>query len=121
MESGNIPDLNIITSTNSFDNDREMFGAHRARLRSSSGFRADPSALEQISSHFIEIELAEEIIVTGIATQGLGGEWVTEYTMMASQNGKDYVQFRELNHTMKEAVRQREHLYIAFDSEMGLK
>lgn len=121
MESGNIPDLNIITSTNSFGNDREMFGAHRARLRSSSGFRADPSALEQTSSHFIEVELAEEMIVTGIATQGLEGEWVTEYTMMASQNGKDYLQFRELTNTMKKEVRQREHLYTAFDSEIGLK
>ena len=112
MESGNIPDHSIITATNSFDNNREMFGAHRARLRSPSGFRADPSDLKNISSNFIEVELVEEMIVTGIATQGLEGEWVTEYTMMASQNGKDFVQFHELNNIMEEEVRHYIQLFI---------
>ena len=102
MESGRIPNRNIIATTMSFGNNRERFGAHRARLRSLSGYRADPSARNQT---FIEVKLPKEMIVTGIATQGLGGEWVTKYRLIAGQNAKDYVPFRDVNDTVLLKVR----------------
>ena len=106
MESGEIPDRNIVATTSSFSNNREMFGAHRARLRSSSGFRADPSALEQTPFHYISVKLPREMIVTGVATQGLRGEWVTTYTLMASQNGESLVPFRDTNDAIIEKVKK---------------
>ena len=67
MENGDIPDANI----ESFDNkNSEMFGPQRARLRSSSAYRADPSAVKQSSFHFIKVKLPKEMIITGIVTQG---------------------------------------------------
>ena len=106
MESGNIPDGNIVASTSSFGNDQEMFGAHRARLRSPSGYRADPSAVKKVSFHAITVKLPKAMIVTGIATQGLAGEWVTRYRLMASQNENDYVPFRDVNDTKIEKVKK---------------
>ena len=109
MESGEIPNGNIVATTSSFGNDWEMFGAHRARLRSSSGFRSDPSTLEQTPFHFITVKLPREMIVTGVATQGLGEEWVTKYTLMASQNGKPgFVRIRDVNDKLIEKVRNCE-------------
>lgn len=103
MENGDIPDGNLVTATKSFDSIN--FGAHRARLRCSSGFRADPSASQQTSSHFIEVTLDKEKIITKIATQGLGEEWVTEFTMMASVNSKNgFVRFRDFNDSSIEKV-----------------
>ena len=105
MEIGQIPDSNIVASTSIVGNDREIFGAHRARLRSSSGYRADPSAIKKGSFHAIRAKLPKEMIVTGIATQGLAGEWVTKYRLMAGQNDKDYVPFRDVNDTKIEKVK----------------
>lgn len=108
MENGKIPDHNIFASTSSFDNDWEMFGAHQARLRCSSGFRADPSVVEQTSFHYIKVEFPKEMIITAIATQGLGEEWVTEYTLVASQKGEDFVLFRGDNDNIAEKVKTKE-------------
>ena len=105
MENGNIPDRNIVATTSSFGNNQEMFGAQRARLRSSSGYRADPLVVKQTSFHFIRVTLPKEMIITGIATQGLGAEWVTKYQLMAWQNQKDFIRFRDIDATILEKVR----------------
>ena len=112
MENGGIPDRNLVTGTKSFDS--IQFGAHRARLRSTSGFRADPSAVQQTSFHFIEVTLVKAKIITEIATQGLGDEWVAEFTMMASVNSKNgYVRFRDFNDSSIEKVRGTKLLLVS--------
>ena len=116
MESGKIPDSNIVATTRSFGNNRKRFGPPQARLKSPSGYRADPSAVKKTSLHFIEVKLPKEMMVTGIATQGLGGEWVTKYKLMAGQTEKDYVRFRDVN----DAIKVRMLTNSAFSS-MGQK
>ena len=116
MENGKIPDHNISASMSSFDNNWEMFGAHQARLKSSSGFRADPSVVEQTSFHYIKVELPKEMIITAIATQGLGEEWVAKYTLMASQKGEDFVWFRGDNDNITEKVKTKENLLSSLNN-----
>jgi len=104
MQSGEIPDRNIVATTRSFDNDREMFGAHQARLNSTSGYRADPFAVKQTLFHFIEVKLSQEMIITGIATKGLGKEWLTKYKLMSGQKGTGYTRFKDVNDSILEKV-----------------
>jgi len=104
MESGEIPDDNIVATTNIFGNDQEKYGAQRARLRLLSGYRADLSADKERRFHFIKIKLPKETIITGIATQGFEKEWVTKYTMMASQDNR-FVSFRDVDNANPEKVR----------------
>ena len=115
MESGQITDGNIFSSIGSFSNSTNTFGAHRARLRSSSAFRADPLAINENSSNFIGVELNQEMIVTGISTQGFKGEWVTKFKLMALIKNRDsYIYFRGAYDGMTEKVRtqQTNHLFI---------
>jgi len=103
MESGQITDGNIFSSIGSFSNSTNTFGAHRARLRSSSAFRADPLAINENSSNFIGVELNQEMIVTGISTQGFKGEWVTKFKLMALIKNRDsYIYFRGAYDSMTE-------------------
>ena len=71
-----------------------MFGAGRARLTSSSGYRADPKVLSQLideeRSPFLLVHLPKEMVVSGIATQGLGQEWITKYTMYTADDAGNY-------------------------------
>ena len=97
MENGNIPDDNLAATVSSYEgNNSQMFGVHRARLKSSSGYRTHPSALSQDPSPFVVVELPREMIVTGIATQGLGREWVRKYTMFTADNSGALVSFRDV-------------------------
>ena len=106
MESGQIPDSDIVASIRSFGKNTAMFGPHRARLRSSLAFRADPLAVEQWSFHFIKVKLPEEMILTGIATQGFGSEWVSKFKLMATtKNGDSYIHFRDVHSAISEKVR----------------
>ena len=94
MENGDIPDSKIIATVLSYEEDPTMFGAHRARLNSTSGYRADPNALiqarNQSLSPSILVILPKEMVVTGIATQGLGQEWITKYRMFADDGAGTY-------------------------------
>lgn len=101
MENGDIPDSNLAATVNSYENNPTMFGAHRARLNSPSGYRADSSALSQNASPFILVQLPKEMIITGVATQGLGKEWVTKYRLLAADDGGAYVFFRDVNTPVK--------------------
>ena len=94
MANGDIPDGNIIASVASYQEDPTLFGAPRARMQSSSGYRADPKVLSQAideeRSPFLLVTLPKEMVVTGIATQGLGQEWITKYTLYAADDTGDY-------------------------------
>lgn len=83
IQNGKIPDSNIYTTMGTFEDNFLKFGAPRARLMSSSGYRADPASINMIDLYargFV-IVLTKETIVTGIATQGLGEEWIESYHM----------------------------------------
>ena len=94
MENRDIPDSNIIATVTGYEDDPTLFGAHQARLNSSSGYRADPKALSharnQSRSPFLLVILPKEMVVTGIATQGLGKEWITKYRMFADDAAGTY-------------------------------
>jgi len=90
METGDIPDSFITATVPGYGGDLTLFGAHRARLNSASGYRADPKALSRARkesfSPTLLVKLPKEMVVTGIATQGLGREWITKYEMFASDD-----------------------------------
>lgn len=94
MENGDIPDSSIFAPVTGYEEDLTLFGAHRARLNSSSGYRTDPKALSharnQSLSIFLLVSLPKEMVVTGIATQGLGQEWITKYRMFAADDAGNY-------------------------------
>lgn len=98
MESGAIKD-DQITVFSAYNDDFNTYGAQRARLNLKTwpqGHRADPNS----PVTWVKIELKENMIITGIATQGYGdskvGEWIKEYMLLYS-TGKDYLYFKDQN------------------------
>lgn len=83
MEDYSIEDYQIFGGT-SYDGDYARYGSQNARLHSSFGYRAEPSA--DTARDIIVITLNEEMVITGIATQGYGGpgnlEWVTGFYLL---------------------------------------
>ena len=84
-----------------FDNDFELFGAHRARLNLTDwppGYRGNFEPMESGTYPWLEIDLDQRTVITGIATQGYGDdtarEWVTRY-LMSYQKGNDLIFFKE--------------------------
>lgn len=94
MANGDIPDDDIIAAVSGYQEDPTLFGPRHARLNSPSGYRADPKALSQAidqeRSPFLLVYLPKEMVVTGIATRGLGQEWITKYTLYASDYAEPY-------------------------------
>ena len=104
MENGKISDAEIETETNSFDANS---GPEKARLRSPTGYRADPEALNRTLLNYILVKLPKEMIVTGIATQGLGKEWVKKFELLADKNQSELISFKDVvNGTTLKKVRQ---------------
>ena len=90
LQSGDITDQELLAMS-TFKKNFEQFGPQRGRLNLSSAYRADPQSINKdtrFSGAFI-IELPKEKIVTGVATQGFGGEWVTKYRMIFSPGNGD--------------------------------
>lgn len=101
LSNGKIPDSSL-TALSVFNDDFSNYGAHRARLLLNKwppGYRADPKAT---NNSWIKVDFGEPWIITGIATQGYGGntteEWLTEYMLMTS-TGSDYSPIRALNYS----------------------
>lgn len=104
MENGKISDAEIETKTNSFDANS---GPEKARLRSPTGYRADPEALNRTLLNYILVKLPKEMIITGIATQGLGKEWVKKFELLADKNQSELISFKDVvNGTILRKVRQ---------------
>lgn len=101
MEDGGVTNRSIVASTRSFGNNPETFGPQQARLRWSLGYRADPVEVKETSFHFLMVKLPQEMVITGIAKQGLGKEWVTKYELLSRQHETSFVRFREVNGTVK--------------------
>ena len=98
MENGDISDGDIIATVAGHADDPTLFGAHHARLNSWSGYRADPKALSQARNQTLSpsllVILPNEMVVTGIATQGLGREWITKYRMFAGDDAGAYTSIK---------------------------
>ena len=104
MENGEISDADIETETNSLDANS---GPEKARLRSPTGYRADPEALNRTLLNYIKVKLPKETIITGIATQGLGKEWVKKFELLADKDQSELISFKDVvNGTTLKKVRQ---------------
>lgn len=79
MEDNRIKNSQIIGGF-AYNGDYCNFGSQNARLHHSRGFRAEAKTFPP-SANTIEIHFAEGTVITAIATQGYGGEWVTSFNM----------------------------------------
>lgn len=69
-----------VTGGFAYNGDKENFGSQNARLHHPRGFRAEPKTFSP-SANTIGIHFVEEKVVTAIATQGYGSEWVTSFNV----------------------------------------
>ena len=69
-----------ITGGFAYNSDKENYGSQNARLHHPRGFRAQPKTFPP-SANTIGIHFVEEKVITAIATQGNGGEWVTSFNV----------------------------------------
>lgn len=99
MASGAIKNEQI-TASSVYNEEFSKFGAHRARLNLTRGYRAD----RKQSGGWIKVELEKQMVITGIATQGYGDprvpEWTEQYMVMYSKGG-DYLYFQNLEGDLK--------------------
>ena len=79
MEDNRINNLQV-TGGFAYNGDKENFGSQNARLHHPRGFRAEPERFSP-SANTIGIHFAEGKVITAIATQGYGGEWVTSFNV----------------------------------------
>lgn len=80
LENRNIKDAQL-TASSAWNDDKEKFGAHRARLNLARWPQGWTANVED-RSPWLEVELNEPFIVTRVATQGYGGtidQWVEKY------------------------------------------
>ena len=88
MENNYIRDSQIFGGF-AYNGDYSRYGAQNARLHNSYGFRADPSV--KTHSNMIGIDLDEDMVITGIATQGYGDSSVVEWVKSFNLFYKDSV------------------------------
>jgi len=112
MEDYSIEDYQIFGST-AYDGDYVSYGSQNARLHSSFGYRAEPSA--DTARDIIVITLNEEMVITGIATQGYGGpgvlEWVTGFYLL--NTSFEGIRLPVINANGQEMVRYKRN-WLAF-------
>ena len=69
-----------VTGGFAYNGDKENFGSQNARLHHPRGFRAEPKTFSP-SANTIGIHFVEGKVVTAIATQGYGSEWVASFNV----------------------------------------
>lgn len=84
MEDNRIKNSQV-TGGFAYNGDKANFGSQNARLHHPRGFRAEPKTFPP-SANTIGIHFAEEKVITAIATQGYGGEWVTSFNMFCTDS-----------------------------------
>ena len=88
-----------ISGGTSYNDDYANYGSQNARLHASSGYRADPSTVAPLN--MIGIELGEDTVITGIATQGYGdptvSEWVTNFNVFYKNSLGHYQPVRSID------------------------
>ncbi|XP_066019015.1 uncharacterized protein [Pocillopora verrucosa] len=97
MESGNIADSKITTSSILDDNSP----ASQARLnyKADGGFGGGWSSLINDANQWLQVDLGTYTRVTRVATQGRNGydQWVTKYTMENSEDGQSFQVYKPSN------------------------
>lgn len=103
MESKKIND-NQITALSAFNDDFAKYGPQRARLNLASwppGYRAYP----RDGNCWIKVNLTNEKIITGLATQGYGAkystEWITSYIVLYKSKTGEMLPFKTLQGNTK--------------------
>ena len=83
-----------MSASSAYDERYATFGAHRARLNLTSwpaGYRANKETIGYFP--WLKINLDQDMVITGIATQGFGNaslnEWVTSYMVFYDKRGAD--------------------------------
>ena len=84
-----------VTGGFAYDGDNANFGSQNARLHHPRGFRADPKMFPP-SANTIGIHFAEERVITAIATQGYGGEWVTSFNVFYTDSLGDQQSVKDI-------------------------
>ena len=79
MEDNRIENAQV-TGGFPYNGDKANFGSQNARLHHPRGFRAEPNSF-LLSANTIGIHFPEEKVITAIATQGYGDEWVTSFNV----------------------------------------
>ena len=81
-----------MSASSAYDDRFATFGAHRARLNLTSwpaGYRANKETIGYFP--WLKINLDQDMVITGIATQGFGNvslnEWVTRYMVFYDKRG----------------------------------
>lgn len=104
MESKKIND-NQITALSAFNDDFAKYGPQRARLNLASwppGYRAHP---RDARNCWIKVNLTNEKIITGLATQGYGAkystEWITSYIVLYKSKTGEMLPFKTLQGNTK--------------------
>ena len=77
LADGRINDTQI-TAGSVYQNNSLLYGASRARLNQSGGYRAKPGS----SNAFLSVDFQQTMIITGIATQGYLGGHIQEWTKL---------------------------------------
>ena len=106
-----------MSAASAYDDDFATFGAHRARLNLTiwpPGYRANNKAQ---SFNWITVNLDEDMVVIGIATQGYGNssarEWVKQY-MVYYERGSDFNFFAEADGiSLKVSDNVSEHFFLS--------
>ncbi|PFX27644.1 Polycystic kidney disease protein 1-like 2 [Stylophora pistillata] len=111
MESKKIKD-NQITASSAFNNDFAKNGPQRARLNLESwppGYRANP---RDARGCWIKVGLTNKKIITGLATQGYGvnysTEWVTSYIVLYKSKAGEMLPFKTLQGNTKNFTGNRD-------------
>ena len=82
IENGDIKDEQL-TASSAWRDDKEQFGAHRARLNLNRWPQGWTASVED-TSPWLQVNLKDPFIITRVATQGYGGtidQWVERYRM----------------------------------------
>ena len=79
------------TATSYFDN---RYKPSNARLN---GYNGWGPATPKIQNEYLQVDLGYPNVICAIATQGrsMADEWVTEYRIMTSVNGKEWTDYKE--------------------------
>lgn len=94
-----------LKASTTFNRDFQTFGPQRARLSLQTwapGYRADPA---QAHRHWFRVDLARDIVITAIATQGYGepavAEWVTSFMLLYKREHGLTDYFRNTEHQIQ--------------------
>ena len=87
-----LPDGSFVSNQSYADN-HKLYGPANCRIGAPQKHQHSAGWLAKANGDFITIDLLQSYLITGIATQARGGcaQWVTEYSIQTSENGKQWM------------------------------